>query len=66
MQRRRNARDQKRGTKYGVQEKSRQMQLGPQFWFLPSQLWQTLGDVFFFTCHIILEVSKLQQIANKK
>jgi hypothetical protein len=66
MPQKRNARDQKRGTRYGVEEKSRQIRLGPQFWFLPSQLCQTLGYSLFSTCHIVLKVGKLQQMANKK
>ena len=42
MPRRRNARDQKRRTRSGAEKKSRQIWLGPQFWFLPSQLWPCL------------------------
>jgi len=66
MPRRRNTRDQKRGTRYGAEEKSRQIRLGPQFWFLLSQLCQTLRDCLFSTCYIVSGVSKLQQMANKK
>jgi hypothetical protein len=55
-----------RGTRYGAEEKSRQTRLGSQFWFLPSQLCQTLEDDLFSTCHIVLGVGKLQQMANKK
>ena len=66
MPQRRYARDQKRGTRYDAEEKPQQIQLDPQFQFLPSQLCQTLGDNLFFICHIVLGVGKPQQMANKK
>jgi hypothetical protein len=36
-----------------------------QIWFLPSQLWRTIGDGSFFLCHAIWGVAKLQDMGNK-
>jgi hypothetical protein len=32
---------------------------------LTSELWQIVGDEFFFTWHIFLEVGKTQDMPNK-